>query len=487
MVGRAFSVRVDLDVHAITCPGVWLCTKGKVALQIHIFDSCVATRRLTPVFPLLYHDKFTFKKVFFGVTTLANLQKKLSEESIFADLVQWSPTTNKNVSLASFETNLADLLYPEPCFKGLLAGVDVDLLMEPSKLFPGILSPKIEISTRTTVEEAAGSDFRPSGGRIINPKLVNSLNQPCVHRRNEPPANGIIRQKKVCHSRQKKQTTYLCRMCRQKQANGECGQDRESSERPSSQNDGCYLSSSCKERRWCHCSDASSRKSRENLNICNDAHILDSCPVCLRYKCFFPNKKTGVTCNLKVCRDARHENPCEPHGSNEPRAPSIGASHESCKTYNTRTSDASPAFYSKSEAKSDRNAEIRNNKCYKYCQTEEEKRSEAKFSKRGGFQDDQHCKSSRTEEERNLSISRCKSVPSLKEDITTSYLLAKMKQLERTKEQLNYAKNKERCLDHTHSNEDIQNNEIQKGFYTNMKKFYKRMYRQAKERAQNIG
>lgn len=89
-----------------------------------------------PIFPLLYHNKLTFKKVFTGVTTLAQLEKKLSTEYIVAELIQWSPTVNRNVTLAVFETNLVDLLYPVPCYKGLLAGVDVDLLMEPAKCFP---------------------------------------------------------------------------------------------------------------------------------------------------------------------------------------------------------------------------------------------------------------------------------------------------------------------------------------------------------------
>jgi hypothetical protein len=88
------------------------------------------------VFPLLYHNKLTFTKVFTGVTTLAELQKKLSEEYVFAELIQWSPTLNKNICLATFEANLVDVLYPVPCFKGLLAGVDVDLLMQPTKFFP---------------------------------------------------------------------------------------------------------------------------------------------------------------------------------------------------------------------------------------------------------------------------------------------------------------------------------------------------------------
>lgn len=42
--------------------------------------------------------------------------------------------------MASFQTSLGDVLYPS-AYEGALAGVDVDLLMEPSKNFPvGIIS-----------------------------------------------------------------------------------------------------------------------------------------------------------------------------------------------------------------------------------------------------------------------------------------------------------------------------------------------------------
>lgn len=115
---------------------MWLCPNGKIALQLNIFNDCIESREITPIFPLLFHDKFIFKKVFTGVTTLADLQRSLEEEFLYTELIQWSKPDSRGVILATFETNLVDLLYPAPCFKGLLAGVDVDLLMEPTKFFP---------------------------------------------------------------------------------------------------------------------------------------------------------------------------------------------------------------------------------------------------------------------------------------------------------------------------------------------------------------
>lgn len=70
------------------------------------------------------------------MSTLNGLENHLEEEFFHVELVQWSPPSTRRIILATFETNLVDLLYPATCSKGLLAGVDVDLLMEPTNHFP---------------------------------------------------------------------------------------------------------------------------------------------------------------------------------------------------------------------------------------------------------------------------------------------------------------------------------------------------------------
>lgn len=159
MAGRAFRVKVQLDVHAVrtahltvshrdpliqmvhatyfqvTCPGVWLCPNGKVALRISTLDFSAQSHGVRPIFPLLFHEHVTFDKIFARIS-LKELQSALEREFLYAELIQWVSPASRGIVLATFETNLADLLYPTPCCKGLLAGVDVDLLMEPSKCFP---------------------------------------------------------------------------------------------------------------------------------------------------------------------------------------------------------------------------------------------------------------------------------------------------------------------------------------------------------------
>ncbi|KMQ89267.1 spermatogenesis-associated protein 6-like isoform x2 protein [Lasius niger] len=214
---RAFRVKVHLDVHAgrffcppqssqVTCPGVWLCPSGKVALRIDALDFCAESRRINPIFPLLFHDRFTFSKIFARTASLAELQRTLEREFLYAELIQWTtPAHRRGITLATFEINLADLLYPAPCFKGLLAGVDVDLLMEPTKCFPGIIAPKIEVSTKTIVEEVSGScDTSMSKCYVVDPKMINSKETTCGERRR--PVKGIIRQRRVCHTKPRSQS-----------------------------------------------------------------------------------------------------------------------------------------------------------------------------------------------------------------------------------------------------------------------------------------
>lgn len=66
------------------------------------------------------------------------MQDALGRESVYAVLIQEveGPNGSAAVQLARFHSSALHILYPSPCSKGLLAGVDVDLLMEASADFP---------------------------------------------------------------------------------------------------------------------------------------------------------------------------------------------------------------------------------------------------------------------------------------------------------------------------------------------------------------
>lgn len=224
---------------------------------------------------MLLHQRFVLKKTFTRVAALTELQESLDREFLYAELIQWMNPTSRGIILATFETSLTDLLYPAPCFKGLLAGVDVDLLMDATRYFPGIIAPKIEISTKTVIEEVLGVyESCLNGPYVVNPKTVNSKHISCPHRKR--PAKGIIRQRRVCHTRGKPRT-QICRRC-----------NPETVEK--SEPDKCYHASNKKANRSCGQLAVKQKDCQVVPSACTNVHKLDNCPVCLKYKCYFSGK-----------------------------------------------------------------------------------------------------------------------------------------------------------------------------------------------------
>nr|CAI5828714.1 unnamed protein product [Callosobruchus analis] len=170
-------------IYRVTCPGVWLCTNGKISLQLKMLDSKIQTQLCRPVFPLPCNEKYVFTKTFYKHRKLIDLQKALSQEDFYAELVHWK-SCDEGYVLARFYSALDDLLYP-PSIKGNVKGKETDLLMEPTSLFPGSIAPKLEISTKTTIEEI----FRTTS-KISHAELVPK----------KPNTNTRKHPRRVCHS-----------------------------------------------------------------------------------------------------------------------------------------------------------------------------------------------------------------------------------------------------------------------------------------------
>ncbi|XP_018049338.1 PREDICTED: uncharacterized protein LOC108687847 isoform X3 [Atta colombica] len=278
MTGRAFRIKVQLHVHAVTCPGVWLCPNGKVALRINALDSCAESHAISPILPLLFHEKFTFDKIFVGIISLTELQNTLEQEFLYAELIQWAIPASQDITLATFETNLADLLYPTPCFKGLLAGVDVDLLMEPTKCFPGIIAPKIEVSTKTVIEEIL-EFYDASKCYVINPNISSKQT---ICRQRKRPIKGIIRQRRVCHTKNEPRS-QSCRPFRQRSSDSHQCPSYTTSHQTGSQTDQCYHS--IRRNSMCTCRPDFPKLARSTI-ICDNTHVTENCPVCFKNGAF---------------------------------------------------------------------------------------------------------------------------------------------------------------------------------------------------------
>lgn len=203
MPRKAFLVQVELNVHAVTCPGVWLCPNGKISLQIHMLGSNIQTHCIEPIFPIVFDEKFVFSRSFYDVGKLGTLQKIFNKDTLYIELIQWQNCENGNV-LATFQTTLGELLYPESKVPSL-GNAEVDLLMEPMKNFPGILAPKIEVGTKTTIQDelCPANEESLETQVLCNPNLITSSNPQKSHSLAIKCGydHQIARQKPVCHTK----------------------------------------------------------------------------------------------------------------------------------------------------------------------------------------------------------------------------------------------------------------------------------------------
>ncbi|XP_074984867.1 spermatogenesis associated 6-like protein isoform X3 [Caretta caretta] len=148
--GMPLKVVVELQIHAVTCPGVVLPEKHDIYLSVCIMGQYKETECLPPIFPLLFHEKMWFEKVFESAVDPAAVTEMLESNITTFGLLQLVSSVGDY--LAFYEENTRDFLFPEPKLTPVYPGVERELLMKTSPSFPGI-APKIEFSTRTTITE----------------------------------------------------------------------------------------------------------------------------------------------------------------------------------------------------------------------------------------------------------------------------------------------------------------------------------------------
>ncbi|XP_030751965.1 uncharacterized protein LOC115879331 [Sitophilus oryzae] len=192
MPTKSFLVKAELTIHKLSCPGVWLCSNGKISLQLGMLDSNIQTEAYKPIFPMLFDEKFIFYKTFLKERRLGELQRSLYREKFLVEMIQWK-NCDEGVVLANYKTSLDELLYPSSFRKTELTGNNVDVLMEPTKLFPGTIAPKLQLKTKTTIEETYSE---------VNPKIFP---KPTMGHHQKYHCNGQIsarklHPKKVCHT-----------------------------------------------------------------------------------------------------------------------------------------------------------------------------------------------------------------------------------------------------------------------------------------------
>ncbi|XP_026813555.1 uncharacterized protein LOC113554075 isoform X2 [Rhopalosiphum maidis] len=129
---KSFSICVVLNILDVTCPGVWICPKGMIYLDIWLFGCNNSTSYVEPKFPLVFNEKFNFHKTFAELSNLRDIQKVLEEKCMRIALVQ--AYKKKQVTLATYSSYVDEVLYPER--SRLSKNGELALLMKNEPLFP---------------------------------------------------------------------------------------------------------------------------------------------------------------------------------------------------------------------------------------------------------------------------------------------------------------------------------------------------------------
>lgn len=58
-----------------------------VSAQIFMLNTCTRTSLLDPIFPMLCHEKFQFKKTFYGVKSLKDIDNYLCKHNFFNKII----------------------------------------------------------------------------------------------------------------------------------------------------------------------------------------------------------------------------------------------------------------------------------------------------------------------------------------------------------------------------------------------------------------
>ncbi|KAL2078929.1 hypothetical protein ACEWY4_024673 [Coilia grayii] len=154
MSQKIMKVVVELNLRAVTCPGVHLQAKDDVYLSVCLMNQYRQSECLPAVFPLLFREKMRFEKVYWHVTDPGALAQILECEIAKVELIQLIPPVGE--SLACFVEDVRSFLYPEPKLVPPAGGVDRAVLMSRGPAFMGIC-PRLEFNTRTIISECSTS------------------------------------------------------------------------------------------------------------------------------------------------------------------------------------------------------------------------------------------------------------------------------------------------------------------------------------------
>ncbi|XP_006768302.1 PREDICTED: spermatogenesis associated 6-like protein [Myotis davidii] len=143
-------VVVELQIRAISCPGVFLPDKQDVYLGVYLLNQYLETNCFPSVFPIMIQQRMRFQKLFENAIDPGAVADILESILTRFELIQLVHPVWEE--LAYYEENTREFLFPEPKLTPSIPGIGREVLMKTAAGFPGI-APKIEFSTRTAIRE----------------------------------------------------------------------------------------------------------------------------------------------------------------------------------------------------------------------------------------------------------------------------------------------------------------------------------------------
>ncbi|XP_015257571.1 PREDICTED: spermatogenesis associated 6-like protein, partial [Cyprinodon variegatus] len=127
MSQKALKVWAEVKLGAVSCPGVRLSAKDDIFLSLFFMDQLHQSESLPAVFPLLFHQKMTFEKIFRHAADPKDIALLLEKETVRIELVQLIPPAGD--TLASYEEDARSFLFPEPKLVPPFSGLGREVLM----------------------------------------------------------------------------------------------------------------------------------------------------------------------------------------------------------------------------------------------------------------------------------------------------------------------------------------------------------------------
>ncbi|XP_041840456.1 spermatogenesis associated 6-like protein isoform X2 [Melanotaenia boesemani] len=187
MSGKALKVVVEIKLRAVSCPGVHLPARDDIYISMCFMGQYRHSESLPAVFPLLFHEKMTFEKIFRHAFDPGDIAVMLEYETVRAELVQLIPPVGD--TLASFEEDARSFLFPEPKLVPPFSGVDREVLMMRAPHFHGI-APRLEFSTKTTIVECSpDAEVTIHPNKPLRPVMKKSKKRSSRPRTSSPQQN----------------------------------------------------------------------------------------------------------------------------------------------------------------------------------------------------------------------------------------------------------------------------------------------------------